>query len=624
MRGSLTLPAPPTNPGMYDSQNGGLRQGFIGNVKAREIIAIGPPRFSLRLWLLAVAERSRHWIESALALGIEDDTAPRILIQTMALGTNEPGSEELQEPFRNSGTLHVFAVSGLHVSMLAAIGMMLLRPLGLNRNGMILVLTLLVLGYAFVTGWRPSAARAALMCCAMLWAPMVNRRSRPVNALGACALALLAMDPQELFQAGFQLSFGVVWAITACTRPMTEPFRPFTELDPFLPPQLASTTQRFGIWARREMVSLMAVSFIATLASLPIMLVEFHSVTPVGVIANCVLVPLAFLSLFTLVLSLGAAGVGLSSAQMLFNNANWFIIKGMTACATWFAALPGANFSVPYGNLPKAAPLTLSVLSMPLGEGAQLLDSSGQHWLLDVGGAGHAPHVLLPFLRHEGINRLDGIILSHADSGHVGALQDLMPRYQPPLVMTSLHEPWRLDSSLTLMRRAFGGHALDSAIAVKLRAGDKVPLGKAKIHILYPGPGDSYNKADDRAIVARIDCGTMRLLWCNDAGFITEKNLLARLPHKELASHVIIRNQHASDFSALPEFLSAVAPKLIITSNTPAVVEQRIPAHLTQYGLDHGVPLLDLSETGMVRLEVWDDHLEAKAWLTGTTIPLKP
>ena len=624
IHGMLSLPAPAANPGLYNPQKGAERQGYVADLLAREITAAGPPSFSLRLWLLNIAERSRHWIEAALALGIENDDAPRTLIQTMALGTNETGSAKLQEPFRNSGTLHVFAVSGLHVSMLAWIGVMLLRPFGLGRNRMIMILIPMVIGYAFVTGWRPSAARAALMCCIMLGASLIDRRSRPINSLGGCALLLLGGDTQELFQAGFQLSFGVVWAITAGARLVAKPLDRFASFDPFFPPQLASPWQKFHLWARREVISIFAVSAVATAASFPIMLTEFHSVTPVGILANCVLVPLAFVSLFTLVLSLIAAGTGFGFGQLLLNNTNWLLVKWMTASAAWFATLPWANFSVPYGNVPKLAPVTMSVLAMPPGEAAQMLESGGQHWMLDVGGASHELFTVLPFLHHEGINSLDGVILSHADAEHVGALEDLIPRFHPPLIMTSLHEPWRLDSSITLMRKAFGGHALDSSIAVKLQAGDKVPIGQARIHILYPTATDLYNKADDRALVARIECGKMRVLWCNDAGFITEKHLLSRLSSKDLASHVMIRNQHASDLSALPEFLAAVKPRLIITSNAPAIAEQRMPEHLAPYCDEHGIRLFDQAETGMVKLEIWPDRLETKTWLSNATVSIFP
>lgn len=624
LRGTLNLPSPSPNPSLYNPVKGSERQSFVADLSVREITPEGPSKFSLRLWLLTIAERCRHWIEATLAAGIETEDKPRILIQTMALGTSEPGSAALQEPFRNSGTLHVFAVSGLHVTMLSIIGWTILGSFGMGRQRVALFLIPMVLGYAFITGWKPSAARAAMMSCALLCAPFFDRKSRAVNALGGCALILLAFDTQQLFQAGFQLSFGVVWAIAAFTRPATRPLERFASLDPFLPVQLAGKWQRLGVWARREMISILVVSLIATLASLPIMLVEFHSVAPVGILANCVLVPLSFISLLTVVLSLVAGGVHLTTAQVLFNNANWLFVKGMTVSAAWFASLPGACFNIAWDAPAKPPPAILSVLAMPPGEGAQMLESNGQRWLLDCGGARHEPFTLLPFLRNEGVNRLDGVILSHGDAEHIGAMTDVMERFSPRTVMTSLHEPWRLDSRITFMHKLFSSHALDPTRTLKLQAGDVLPLGGTRLRVLYPRADDLYNKADDRALVAVIESGKVRVLWCNDAGFITEKHLLARLPAKDLQCLVLVRNQHASDCSALPEFLAAVNPRLVVSSNAPGIVEQRMPDSLKEYCAARQITLFDQSETGMARLELWQDHVEAKAWLTGSNVSIKP
>ena len=78
------------------------------------------------------------------------------------------------------------------------------------------------------------------------------------------------------------------------------------------------------------------------------MLLEFHSVTPISVLANLVLVPLSFISLFTVVLSLITARLGLVALQVLFNNANWLLAHAMMTSATWFAAIPGGNFAVAF------------------------------------------------------------------------------------------------------------------------------------------------------------------------------------------------------------------------------------------------------------------------------------
>ena len=624
LEGSLGLPLPAANPSLYDPQRGTQRRGIVAELSPRILKPSGPAVFSLRLWLLTVAERSRQWIRQAVTQGIEDDELARPLTQTMALGLSEAGSDQLQQPFRDTGTIHVFAISGLHVALLAGILMEFLRALRVSRRKAVLILIPLVLGYAFITGWRAAAARASMAAAAGMAAYVFDRRPSPVNVLGGIALVLLGHDPQQVFLPGFQLSFGVVFVLCVTMRPISHLLEGMVGLDPFLPPNLADWRQQLGSWCRRTLVEGVLLSVVAWAASLPFMLTEFHEMTPVSIVANLVLVPLAYCSLLNVVMSVASARFGLVALQGCFNNASLLLAHVLMGCATFFAAIPGGHFVVPMPRSAPPPPVSISILALSPGEGAQLVESQGRCWLLDCGGAKHEAAGVLSFLSEQGINSLDGVMLSHADSEHVGAMQDLMPRLHPHQVMTSLHEPWRLDSRVTVMRRLFDSHALDAALITRLQAGDAFDMGAARVHVLYPTAADLYNKADDRALVARIDCGRMRLLWCDDAGFITEKHLLTRFTPAELHSDVIIRNQHASDFSALPEFVLAVAPRLVVTSNAPALAPQRMPEHLVKLCQSRGIALFDQSRTGMVKLEVWPDHIEARSWLTHETLSISP
>ena len=389
LQGSLSLVQRPWNPGLFDPVQTALRQGLVGEMNPMRCELQGEPQVSLRLELLRYASVCRHWITQQLALGIEDQEIPRTLVTTMALGTAESDATDLEEPFRNSGTLHVFAVSGLHVGLLAAIGWTFLRCTGLGRGRATVVLIPLLFGYAFITGWVPSAARAAFMAAIMLAAPLLNRQSRLLNSLGAAALILLATDTLQLFQVGFQLSFGVLAAIALGARWLSQPLEPLTELDPFMPQSLANWRQNLGVWMRRQTLSLLTTSTAAWAGSVPLMIHHFHTCTPVSVIANGLLVPLSFASLLTVALSLVAAVCQMSWVQECLNHANWLLAHLMMSSATLFSSIPGSHFPLSPASLTPAPLASLSVLSMPPGEGAQVLMSGGQTWLLDCGGVQH-------------------------------------------------------------------------------------------------------------------------------------------------------------------------------------------------------------------------------------------
>ena len=616
LSGLFSLTAKPKNRSLFDPESTALRQGIIGELSPHKIEPLTPPESSLRFDMLSLAERCRGWVSAQVSAGIEDDEMATTLITTMALGTSGGVDPELEKPFRDSGTLHIFAVSGLHIGLLAIIGWALLGLIRINHGKAALILIPLVFGYAFITGWVPSAARAALMSGTMLVAPLLDRTSRMGNSLGFAALVLLATDTLQLFQAGFQLSFGVLAAIAIMARPIAQPFQPLTELDPFLPPSLATSLQLAWVWIKRHFLSTTSTSVAAWIGSLPLLLYHFQTCTPVSIIANVVLVPLSFAALFTVSLSLVAGVCHLGFASVWLNNANWAIAHLMLISAHGFAAIPGGHFSLSSDTFRAKPTARLSILSMPPGESAQLLRSDDKTWMLDCGSGPSIRRHLSPFLRTENVERLDGLVLSHSDVGHLGGAKSIINNYGPMHAWVGLHEPWRFDSRATYMWQLATS---DGDKIKRLRAGDRLQIGQATLHVLFPSPDDKHDKADDRALVIRLEVGQMKVLWCNDAGFDTEKALLERLSPRELQSHVLIRSQHATDWSALPEFIMTVAPQLVISSNTPGIEEERIPEHLRQTCQRLGIHLLDTNQTGMIDLDLEPDHLSAHSWLTKAT-----
>jgi len=276
LRGSLSLVQRPWNPALFDPVQTALRQGIVGEFSPQHCHAVAP-RFSLRLALLRLAADCRQWIAGQLALGIEDAEMPRIS------GDHGAGNGRIRRHgpagavSPNSGTLHVFAVAGFDVGLLAAIGWTVLRCTGLRRGRATAVLIPLLFGYAFITGWVPSAARAAFMAAILLAGPLLDRQSRLLNSLGAAALILLACDSLQLFQVGFQLSFGVLAAIGIGARWLSRPVAPLTELDPFLPPALANWQQNLSVNIRRHCASLLTTSAAAWIGSAPLMVHHFHA-----------------------------------------------------------------------------------------------------------------------------------------------------------------------------------------------------------------------------------------------------------------------------------------------------------------------------------------------------------
>lgn len=144
------------------------------------------------------------------------------IVSALVLGVNSLLSSEMRATFRESGLAHIFALSGLHVGIVLLIATIVLLPLRLlGRPRLYRSLILLLLwAYAAFTGMSVSVFRASIMATVVLCARMLARRYSPVNALAVAAVVILAVEPEELFGPGFQLSFAAVLSLLIFAEPI--------------------------------------------------------------------------------------------------------------------------------------------------------------------------------------------------------------------------------------------------------------------------------------------------------------------------------------------------------------------------------------------------------------------
>jgi competence protein ComEC len=623
--GGVYLPRASTNPGAFDAQEYALRNGRVARLDAEGLLRIHGEGEPLWCLFLETAERCRRWISEQLTKDLEDDAETAAVIRAMALGVSAEADDEIEDAFRNSGTLHVFAVSGLHVGLLGVIALALMRQLGLRRGVSLWVTVGLVFVYAFITGWRPSSARAALMVAVFMGAPLADRESSLQNSLGLAALLLLGSDTHQLFMPGFQLSFVVLWLSVIGSAPMVQRLLPLTELDPFLPPQLANWRQRASSQARRWLVVTLSVSTAAWLGSLPFILGHFQSVTPVAVIANCVLVPLSFLCLGATCLSLCASALHLSGAQIIVNNLNWALAKAMVASAAWFAGLPGANFHFQPNSAMAKAPAMWRVLELPHGAAANHLRLADRHWLFDVGDETSFRRVLRPYLRSSGINAVTGVFLSHNDADHVGGIEKVITEFDQPRLFCSTQEPGAQDSSLTTLRRL--SDATEGRILRRLRVDERLalfddPLFKAEARVLYPSQQEQNARGDDRAMVAMLHLGPWRVLWMSDAGWNAEKTLSTSAA--DIRCDLLIRSQHEQDREVSAEFLLKAAPRVIVCGSDAREPEVMLPESVIQQAKAQNILLFDTWSHGSIELRMSADELHILPSKNHSQVVLKP
>ncbi len=605
--------APPRNPGEFDvhaylARHDIRRMLFVRYAEGGMLIRHGGGNQILR-----AGQTSRSWMQNALCRGLENAPEVQTFLSGIVLGLRHQAPENIEEPFQQTGTLHLFAVAGLHVGIVATLLWMLAMLVRLSRKTAAAIIIPLLFFYAAVTGLHVSSVRAATMASILVGGLFFERKVFLANSLAAAAFFILCWNTNELFSTGFQLSFAVVGAIVL----FADPFFRFLQRrgagDPFLPQSLLRGPRRWMHSGYEWVCAGASVSLAAWAGSLPLILWYFRLVTPISLLANLVVVPIAFFVLAIALLSLLATPL-LPSVALVFNNANWTLATLVIGIVNLFAQIPGGHFYVDPSDW--GARISAKITVLDLGAGAAVhLRTGGANWLFDCGSERSYDRIVRAYLHWAGANRLTGLVLTHGDSLHIGGATELLRDY-PRVHLIDNPEPDRslVHRRLSRMLSRLNGHGPKPAALV---AGDNFHLSRnVTAHVLFPPRGFAGATADDQTLVIRLSIAPDTfVLFMSDSGAETERALLSN--GSDLQSQILVKGQHHTGISGSGAFLDAVRPRLIIATSTQFPERERIRDEWAEQLRARGIKLFRQDETGAVELEVFGNEWRARAYLTG-------
>ena len=573
-------PRPPRNPGEWDEAEHWRRLGIVGAVEClsggAEILAPAP-------WWhpLAFGEASRRRLAAILAEGIADPDQ-RAVVLGITLGLADGLGDSAMQSFRRTGSLHLFAVSGLHVSLLAGVVWVAAGLLGLGRRASAWVILPAILLQALVTGCEPPALRATLGMGIFLAGLLADKSPRVLNSLAAAAVILLLAEPRDAHDLGFQLTFCVALALVVIGAPLARALGRIGRPDPFVPEDLVTSWQRKKWGFCRGFTSTFAVGLAANIGSFPLSLHHFNLVTPSGVVLGFALVPLSSLILALGLLALPPAFTGLGVVSLGINKFNaWLAGLSISLCQTG-AALPGAWWLPP---APLSGTHEVLVLDLDRGGASMLVRGPQASLVIDTGNPGHARRILAPACARLGAMPPEALVLTHEDVQHRGGFLDFAFACGQPR--------WML-AGPSQGRWSWADGSFD---------------------VLFPPAGHDSARADDRASVLRFGFGNARLLWVGDAGFDTQKALLARGQDEELHCDVMCVGWHANDIGLLREFAAAAAPRLAVFHRYRMETTHPPDEVLLGFLRERGITVWEQEKTGAVTLAVFPDRIEASCFL---------
>ena len=281
IKGNPKPVSPPLNPGQFDYR----KYLAARNIHHQQYLYAGQFEVigqEIQSPVLALSIHLRHNLDRVFKKFVPAQREYAIA-SALVLGVKDALDNDIKAAYTNTGTMHVLAVSGLHVGLVFGILSFFLKPLRKTTTAQRLLSAAVVLtvvwGYAFITALSPSVLRAAVMFTFVVGAQVLQKRSNMYNTLAASAFALLCYDPFFLFDVGFQLSFVAVLAIV------------------YLTPRIYKLFD-FKNKAADFFWKMTAVSLAAQIGTFPLSLFYFHQFPVYFLVSNLIAVPLSTLILY--------------------------------------------------------------------------------------------------------------------------------------------------------------------------------------------------------------------------------------------------------------------------------------------------------------------------------------
>ena len=623
LTGVLRQPQGRRNPGGFDYSAYLARQDVVGIIDAKGLLQIGEQGGFLPLrWIEALRIHTERVIDV-----IYTDTEavePSLhaqLLKGILLGKRSDLPTETLDIFRNSGTFHVLAVSGLHVGLVAMFCYFGFSRLRFPQKVVCLLTIAAVLIYACLIGFRPSVFRASLMAILFLFATLIDRDADLFNLLGFAALVLLLLNPLQVWDVGFQLSFVAVASIVYFVPKMEKPLRRLWENENDSPSQGSiSVLTRF----RNATVKWLILSYLVTLAAqigtTPLIAYHFFRAYPLGFIVG----PFA-VGLVSLIVAVGMASIcvgfiwlPLAKLLALLNHAiisiflwligifgqTWGIVKLTPPTFGLFVLYIAFFFGIThwryvYRHWRVASLIGLSivaiwiwdaafhekgrlleVVTLDVGQGdAAFVRFPDNRTLLIDGGIQRTYYddkkqrqvdydvgkrVIEPYLDFRGIRRLDMVVLTHPDLDHGGGLGHILRNFEVGRVLGISDMPLNSQTHQQL-------HAIVRANDIPYAfpyAGTIELTPTATLNLLHPIDAASTNLLDqdknDDSLVMKLTYREVDILFTGDIGKKAEARLIAS--GQDLRSEILKVPHHGSSTSSSVQFIEAVQPRYAIFS----------------------------------------------------------
>jgi len=523
------------------------------------------PRFDLAVERLRERVRERFW----RSLPAHDYAG---ILVALVVGDQRAIDSGLWQAFSRTGITHLMSISGLHVTMVAALGAWAVAFVWRRRPSLMLRLPAqkaaaaagwaTAYAYCLLAGFGVPAQRTLYMLSVVALALWLGRAAAGSRVLALALLAVLLLDPWAVLSAGFWLSFGAVALLFYIGSGRLRPGHWLSD------------------WGRAQ--------WAMTIGMIPALLALFQQFSLVSPLANAVAIPLV--SLVVTPLALAAVLLPFDLPLLLAHQ----LLVWLMLCIEWLADLPaavwqqhappdwavllalpgcawllmprgfparwaGAFLMLPLVSVPAERPLAgeLRLTVLDVGQGLAVhVQTAGHDLLYDSGpqfstDANSGNRIILPYLRAQGVSRIDGLILTHQDMDHAGGALSVLADL--PVIWTASSMP--------------AGHPFRDAPGHRpCLDGQAWEWDGVRFEMLHPAAADyggAAVKSNDMSCVLKATAAQGSVLLTGDIETLSERALSQRHGAR-LRADVLLAPHHGSRTSSSPEFIAAVGARTVI------------------------------------------------------------
>ncbi len=633
--GRFHVPESPGNPGERDQRSDYLDRGWRGDLRVSDTSA-AVVRLDAGGWGV---QQTLGWIRNRSSAAIDSSLGPSQapVGKALLLGDSNALDRSEWDSYTRTGVLHVLAISGQHLVLLAGFVWLVLHAVGLRRPHAAWVVAAVVFGYALLTGLRPSALRAAVMVAAVCGAIVLRRPVNTANSFALAWLAVVGVNPTWAFDLGGRLSFVsvfvLVWGVGRWLKP-----RKRTPLEKLID-ESRSWPEKVLRRAVRVVLAAYAVNAALFVLNAPL-LAEHNIASPVSLLIGPPMVLLTSVALVCGFLLMLVAGVpvladvfgvltrwSLAAAEWCVHTADqlplgsaylptlpgWWLVGfyGLVGVvvlwgwrrAKWFVlAVPGwvlVAALLPGPSKP-ADELRATFLSVGHGGCVVMETPDGRCLIYDCGttsGPDAVRRVIAPYLWSRGIRRVDELFVSHADADHFNGIGELVRRFPVGRVTftPSFVEKPAADVAevVAILNRA-------NVPIRTVSAGQRFDAGDVSFEVLHPPPVGPPGVENERSLVLVVRHAGHTLLLTGDLEKAGGDRVLS-LP--STPCDVLMAPHHGSQGAFPPALRTWASPKCVLISRGNLYsnfVTERHTGVPTWDTYTHGALTVQSNPTGLV------------------------